>query len=160
MIETGVTWNESETYADPVTGTTVTRPFTSIPDHRLRLIRLPLDGSGRPEILYEHEPAQSAHCAYNPRNGNILYFDLDLPPGYWRGGDGKTPRIWLCDIATRSSFLAEEGPRRQGIGALQIRGVIREMEGANPLPPQRPGEELRLILPAIVDGQRPQQSPS
>ncbi len=40
-----------------------------------------------------------------------------------------------------NSFLAEEGRRRQRIGALQIRGVIREMEGGNPLPPQRPSED-------------------
>ncbi len=45
-----------------------------------------------------------------------------------------------------NSFVAEEGQRRQRIGALQIRGVIQEMEGGNPLPPQRPGEDLRFIL--------------
>ena len=51
-------------------------------------------------------------------------------------------------------FLTEEGRLRQRIGALQIPGVIREIEGANPcrlgvacerrgLPPQRFGAELR-----------------
>ena len=45
-----------------------------------------------------------------------------------------------------NSFVAQEGRRRQRIGALQIRGVIREMEGRNPLRPQRPGEDLRSIL--------------
>ena len=69
--------------------------------HRLRLIRVPLDGSGPSEVLYEHpQPAQSAHCAFCPTDGNLLYFDLDLPPGYWAGGDGQTPRVWLLDIGT------------------------------------------------------------
>ncbi len=45
-----------------------------------------------------------------------------------------------------NSFATVEGRRCQRISALQIRGVIREMEGGNPLPPQRPGEELRIIL--------------
>ena len=45
-----------------------------------------------------------------------------------------------------NSFLAEEGRRRQRIGALQIRGVIREMEGGNSLPPQRPSEDLRFMF--------------
>ena len=49
-----------------------------------------------------------------------------------------------------NSFLAEDDPRRQRIGAFQFRGIIREMEGGNPLPPQRPGEDLRFMLPAIV----------
>ena len=45
-----------------------------------------------------------------------------------------------------NSFLAEESRRRQMIGALQIQGVIREMEGGNPLRPQRPGGDLRFII--------------
>ena len=70
--------------------------------HTLRLVRVPL-GGGDMEILYEHPgPAQSAHSAYCPVNGNLLYFDLDLPPRYWGGGDGKTPRIWLLDIGRRT----------------------------------------------------------
>ena len=69
--------------------------------HSLRIIRLPLDPSGEVEVLYEHPvPAQSAHCAYCPGDDSLLYFDLDLPPGYWGGGDGHTPRIWLLDTAT------------------------------------------------------------
>ncbi|MFA5857879.1 MAG: hypothetical protein WC955_02320 [Elusimicrobiota bacterium] len=69
--------------------------------HRLRLIRVPMDGSGIMDILYEHpSPAQSAHCAFCPSNGGLLYFDLDLPPGYWGKGDGHTSRIWLLDIQT------------------------------------------------------------
>ena len=44
------------------------------------------------------------------------------------------------------SFAAEEGRRRQRIGALQILGVNREMEGGNPLPPQRPGKDPPFIL--------------
>jgi len=70
-------------------------------EHRLRLVRVPLDGAGGVEVLYEHPgPAQSAHCAFCPADGNLLYFDLDLPPRYWCGGDGLTPRIWLLDLAT------------------------------------------------------------
>ena len=79
-------------------GQPATRPYTSFPDHTLRLIRVPLSGKGEPEVLYEHRAAQSAHCAYCPTDDNLLYFDLDLAPGYWNGGDGKTPRIWLLDI--------------------------------------------------------------
>ena len=71
--------------------------------HRLRLVGVPLAGSGEVEIIYEHPvPAQSAHCAYCPADGNLLYFDLDLPPAYWCGGDGETPRIWLLDIPSGS----------------------------------------------------------
>ena len=67
--------------------------------HTLRLVRHPLDGSGGLEILYEHpEPAQSAHCAFCPSDDNLLYFDLDLPPGYWISSDDKTTRIWLLDV--------------------------------------------------------------
>ena len=77
-----------------------TRDYLDFPDHRLRLIRVPLAG-GAPEVLYERAPAQSAHCAFSPADGNRLYFDLDLPPRYWCGGDGKTPRIWLMDVAAR-----------------------------------------------------------
>jgi hypothetical protein len=69
--------------------------------HALRLIQIPLAHPGKVEILYEHPaPAQSAHCAFCPTDGDLLYFDLDLPPAYWRGGDGLTPRIWLLDIPT------------------------------------------------------------
>lgn len=68
--------------------------------HTLRIVRIPLDGFGAMEILYEHpSPAQSAHCAFRPGDNNLLYFDLDLAPKYWCGGDGKTPRIWLLDIS-------------------------------------------------------------
>ncbi len=45
-----------------------------------------------------------------------------------------------------NSFITEERRRRQRIGALQIRGADREMEGGNPLPPQRPGEDLRFTI--------------
>ena len=45
-----------------------------------------------------------------------------------------------------NTFVTEEGQRRQRIGALPILGVILEMEGGNPLPPQRPGEDPRFIL--------------
>lgn len=77
------------------------KPYMDYP-HSLRILRVPLAGSGEAEILYEHPtPAQSAHCAFCPADGNILYFDLDLPPRYWCGSDGTTPRIWLLDVADR-----------------------------------------------------------
>lgn len=90
----------SSAHPDIRAGRAVSRPYGDFPDHRLRLIRVPLAG-GPPETLYEHAPAQSAHCAFCPTNGNLLYFDLDLPPRYWGGGDGRTPRIWLLDIVRR-----------------------------------------------------------
>jgi hypothetical protein len=69
--------------------------------HSLRIIEIPLAEQGQPRVLYEHPlPAQSAHCAFCPTDGNLLYFDLDLPPGYWGGSDGLTPRIWLLDLDT------------------------------------------------------------
>ena len=80
--------------------------------NKLRLIRVPLNGSGNIEIMYEHPvPAQSAHCAYCPSNKNLLYFDLDLPPRYWGGSDKRTPRIWMLDIdAGTISALKKEYP--------------------------------------------------
>ncbi|MBT4499330.1 MAG: hypothetical protein HOC74_16500 [Gemmatimonadetes bacterium] len=80
--------------------------------HSLRIVRIPLAGCGKMEVLYEHQtPAQSAHCAFCPTDGNLLYFDLDLPPRYWSGGDGQTPRIWLLDVEARNIRpLKEEYP--------------------------------------------------
>ncbi len=80
--------------------------------HKLRLIRVPLDGNGDMEIIYEYpDPAQSAHCAYCPSDRNLLYFDLDLPPGYWGGSNGITPRIWILDIgAGTARALKNEYP--------------------------------------------------
>ncbi len=43
-----------------------------------------------------------------------------------------------------NNCLAEEGRRRQRIGALQIEGVIGELEGGNPLPPQRSADDCRV----------------
>jgi len=86
----------------------VTRGYKSWPDHSLRLVRVPLDGSGRIETLHERQPAQSAHCAFCPTDPNLLYFDLDLPPHYWGGGDGKTTRVWLLDLATREARPLKE----------------------------------------------------
>ena len=46
-----------------------------------------------------------------PADADLLYFDLDLPPGYWAGGDGKTPRVWLLDIGSGTVRpLREEYP--------------------------------------------------
>ena len=71
--------------------------------HHLQLIQIPLTDTGRHEIIYQHPvPAGSAHCAYCPADPDLLYFDLDLPPRYWCGGDGKTPRIWLLNIKEKS----------------------------------------------------------
>ncbi|MFC1451819.1 hypothetical protein ACFLSJ_00570 [Verrucomicrobiota bacterium] len=90
---------------------TPTRPYRDY-SHALRIIRIPLSLPGEAEILYEHPvPAQSAHCAFCPVDNDLLYFDLDLPPGYWGGSDGHTPRIWLLDIATgKVRPLREEYP--------------------------------------------------
>jgi hypothetical protein len=80
-------------------GAKPTRHYRDFPDHRLRLLRVPLDGGpSEPEVIYEHAPAQSAHCAFCPADPGLLYFDLDLPPGYWGGGDGKTPRVHLLEL--------------------------------------------------------------
>jgi len=88
----------SSAHPELYAGKPVTRDYRSYPDHVLRLIRLPLHQTGTPEVIYEHRPAQSAHCAFCSTDSDLLYFDLDLPPGYWGGGDGQTPRIWLLDL--------------------------------------------------------------
>ena len=85
--------------------------------HQLKLLQIPLTVPGPLEMIYQHpSPAQSAHCAYCPADPNILYFDLDLPPHYWEGSDGKTPRIWLLNIKEKNIRpLLESYP-----GAFQI----------------------------------------
>ena len=88
----------SSAHPDLVVGRSPQRHYRDFPDHKLCIVRFPLKKSGRMEILYERQPAQSAHSAYCPTDDNLLYFDLDLPPRYWGGGDGKTPRIWLLDL--------------------------------------------------------------
>ena len=102
----------SSAHPQVLAGEPITRDYKSYPDHKLRLIRVPLNGRGTAccaptkdgvEILYEHQPAQSAHCAFCPTDSELLYFDLDLPPRYWAGGDGKTPRIRLLDLTTRET---------------------------------------------------------
>ena len=89
-------------------GQPVTRGYRTYPDHALRLISIPLSGAGDVDVLLERRPAQSAHCAFCPTDGNMLYYDLDLPPDYWGGGDGKTPRIWLLDLRTRQARPLKE----------------------------------------------------
>ena len=91
----------STAHPELLAGNSATKHYIEFPDHQLKLVRVPMDGSGSMEVLYEHAPAQSAHAAFCPTDGNLLYFDLDLPPRYWGGGDGKTPRIWLLDMTTR-----------------------------------------------------------
>ena len=81
-------------------GEPATDDYTEFPGHSLQIARVPMDGSGKLQVLCEHRPAQSAHCAFSPTDGELLYFDMDLPPRYWNGGDGKTPRIWLLDCRT------------------------------------------------------------
>ena len=98
----------SSAHPQALAGEAITEHYKSYHDHRLRLIRVPVDGSGEAEVLYEHAPAQSAHCAFCPTNGNLLYFDLDLPPYYWGGGDGKTTRVWLLDLVTREARPLKE----------------------------------------------------
>jgi len=98
----------SSAHPQLLAGERPTKPYIKHPDHKLRIIRVPMDGSGNVDILYEHRPAQSAHCAFCPTDGNLLYFDLDLPPKYWGGGDGRTPRIWLLDLTTRKARLLKE----------------------------------------------------
>ena len=91
----------SSAHPEALAGRHLTRRYESYPNHRLRVVRVPLDGSGTVDLLHEHTPAQSAHCAYCPTDSNLLYFDLDLPPAYWGGSDGQTPRIWLLNITDR-----------------------------------------------------------
>ena len=92
----------SSAHPELLAGRPATRHYRDFPDHRLRVVRFPLSGPGDAEVLYEHQPAQSAHCAFCPTDDDLLYFDLDLPPSYWGGGDGSTPRIWLCDVPTHA----------------------------------------------------------
>ena len=103
-----VTITLSSAHPDLITGKKTQRNYRSFPDHKLRVIRVPMSGSGNIEVLYGHQPAQSAHSSYCPTDDNLLYFDLDLPPGYWGGGDGKTPRIWLLDMEKRRVWPLKE----------------------------------------------------
>ncbi len=43
-------------------GKRVTRPYIAFPDHKLRLVSVPMAGSGEPEVLYERQPAVGALC--------------------------------------------------------------------------------------------------
>jgi len=90
----------SSAHPQRLAGEPVTRDYRSYADHRLRLVRVALDGSGRVETLFEHDRAGSAHCAFCPTDPNLLYFDLDMAPHYWCGGDGVTPRVWLLHLDT------------------------------------------------------------
>lgn len=98
----------SSAHPELLAGQARTKRYTDYPDHALRIVRAPLDGSGRLETLYERQPAQSAHCAYCPTDNDLLYFDLDLPPRYWEGSDGTTPRIWLLDTTTKEARPLKE----------------------------------------------------
>ena len=100
----------SSAHPEPLAGRAVTRPYRSFPDHRLRLIRVRLDGGGEVETLYEYDRAGSAHCAFSPADPTLLYFDLDTPPGYWCGGDGTTPRVWLLDIPSGRAWPLRDEP--------------------------------------------------
>jgi hypothetical protein len=100
----------SSAHPQILAGEKATKRYGEFMDHRLRLLRVPLDGGpSEPEVLYRHSPAQSAHSAFRPTNGGPLYFDLDLPPGYWGGSDGKTPRIWLLDLASGEARPVKTG---------------------------------------------------
>ena len=91
----------------------VSRDYRSYHNHRLRLIRVPLDGARTADVIFEHEPAQCAHCAFSPTNPNLLYFDLDLPRHYWGGGDGRTQRAWLLDLQSGNAWPAR--PEADGL---------------------------------------------
>ena len=54
-------------------------------------------------------------------------------------------------------FLAKEGRWRQRIGALQIRGALREMEGGNPFPPHHSGGDLWFIASHSPTTAQPRQ---
>jgi len=90
----------SSAHPQMLAGEPVTRGYREFPDHRLRIVRVPLGGDSRaePEVIFEQGGAQSAHCAWCPADDNLLYFDLDLPPHYWSGGDGRTTRVWLLEV--------------------------------------------------------------
>lgn len=90
----------SSAHPDIVAGKKPQKHYSKFPDHKLQIVQVPLKSQGKIEILYEHEPAQSAHSAYCPTDDNLLYFDLDLPPLYWGGSDRQTPRIWILDISS------------------------------------------------------------
>ena len=90
----------SSAHPQMLAGEPVTRDYRSYGDHRLRLVRVALDGSGRMETVFEHEDAGSAHCAFCPTDPDLLYFDLDMAPQYWCGGDGVTPRVWLLHVGS------------------------------------------------------------
>ena len=98
----------SSAHPEILAGKKPTRQYRDFPDHRLRCILVSLDGNGSVETLFERENAQSAHCAFCPVDGNLLYFDLDMAPHYWCGGDGRTPRIRLMDIAARKTWPLKE----------------------------------------------------
>jgi len=105
----------SSAHPEILDGRRPTKRYLDFPDHCLRIVRVPMAG-GAAEVLYERSPAQSAHSAWRPTDASILYFDLDLPPRYWCGSDGATPRIWLLDVATGGARpLKERYP-----GAFQV----------------------------------------
>ncbi len=70
----------------------------------------------------------------NPR---FLFHPIILPNSPAERESVRLPWEFLFGVA--------EDRRRQGIGALQLQTVIREMEGGNPLPPQRRTEDFPFI---------------
>ena len=75
-------------------GERVDRDYLSYPDHRMRLLVVPLDG-GAARTIYDRQPCQCSHTSYNPRRLDLVYFDVNVPPLYWCGNDAVTPRVWL-----------------------------------------------------------------
>lgn len=87
----------SSAHPQIVRGEIVDRDYISYPDHRMRLVVVPLAG-GAARTIYERQPCQCSHSSYNPVHQSLIYFDVNVPPLYWNGNDGgKTPRLWLVD---------------------------------------------------------------
>ncbi len=85
----------------------ITHDYRDFSSHRLKIVRIPIEG-GPMQVLFDQMPAQSAHCSFCPLDGDVLYFDLDLPPGYWGGSDNQTPRIWLINTNSRRPHPLKE----------------------------------------------------
>jgi len=110
----------------------VTRDYRSYGDHRLRLVRVALDGSGQVETLFEADHAGSAHCAFCPADPDLLYFDLDRAPHYWCGGDGVTPRVWLLHVGSGRAHPLRDEPLFQVHTAWLWDGSALAYHGALP----------------------------
>jgi hypothetical protein len=97
--ETKVVVSLSSAHPQILRGERVDRDYLSYPDHRMRLLVIPL-GGGPARTVHERQPCQCSHSAYNPVRPDLVYFDVNVPPLYWCGNDGGvTPRLWLVSDA-------------------------------------------------------------